>query len=286
MIDEALKERVQSSLSQHTQACSLDVPREPRRCGNNEFYFVSPQLSSASVPQGYSGIREEDDDSWNGPLETGHSHHSDEDGVHGIREEDDDSWNGPLETGHSQHSDEDGTHSEMRGVGLHGLAQNFGCSVETFKRMSGSKFSLLRSAVLRNMCFGWGIRHITTSPYHAGPNQVKRLNRNLVIALTVFHHQVQSRIALDNLKRAQRRVAASYNKGRIPVPFVIGNTVLCKEFPQSSAIERISAKLCEKWSGPRLIDECLTPVTVRLSDKEDKNVFRRTHESHLKIIPP
>nr|CAD7407572.1 unnamed protein product [Timema poppensis] len=110
--DEALKERVQSSLSQHTQACSLDVPREPRRCGNNEFYFVSPQLSSASVPQGYSGIREEDDDSWNGPLETGHSHHSDEDGVHGIREEDDDSWNGPLETGHSQHSDEDGTHSE------------------------------------------------------------------------------------------------------------------------------------------------------------------------------
>nr|CAD7264273.1 unnamed protein product [Timema shepardi] len=77
--DEALKERVQSSLSQHTQACSLDVPREPWRCGNNEFYFVSPQLSSTSVHRGYSGIREEED-FWNGPLETGHSQNPDEDG--------------------------------------------------------------------------------------------------------------------------------------------------------------------------------------------------------------
>nr|CAD7411233.1 unnamed protein product [Timema cristinae] len=94
--DEALKERVQTSLTQHTQECSLNVPREPRRCGNNEFYFVSPQLSSKSVQDDYSGLGSricEEHAFWNSPLEKGHSQHSDQ---------------GSDDT----HPDEDGIHSE------------------------------------------------------------------------------------------------------------------------------------------------------------------------------
>jgi hypothetical protein len=42
------------------------------------------------------------------------------------------------------------------------------------------------------ICFGWGIRHITTSPFYPKPNHVERFKRNLKIALTIFHHDQQS----------------------------------------------------------------------------------------------
>ncbi|CAG2055141.1 unnamed protein product [Timema podura] len=79
--DEDLKERVQTSLSQHTRGRYLNVPREPRECGNNEFYFVSPQLSSISVQDDYSGLGSsycgEEYALDTSPLEKGHSQHSD-----------------------------------------------------------------------------------------------------------------------------------------------------------------------------------------------------------------
>nr|CAD7593883.1 unnamed protein product [Timema genevievae] len=79
--DEDLKERVQTSLSQHTRGRYLNVPREPRECGNNEFYFVSPQLSSTSVQDDYSGLGSsycgEEYALDTSPLEKGHSQHSD-----------------------------------------------------------------------------------------------------------------------------------------------------------------------------------------------------------------
>jgi hypothetical protein len=48
------------------------------------------------------------------------------------------------------------------------------------------------STQFKNMCFGWGIRHITTSPFYPKPNHVERFNRNLKIAFTIFHHDQKS----------------------------------------------------------------------------------------------
>jgi hypothetical protein len=36
-----------------------------------------------------------------------------------------------------------------------------------------------------NLCFSWGIHHITSSPYYPQASQVERFNRNLKIALVI-----------------------------------------------------------------------------------------------------
>jgi hypothetical protein len=38
------------------------------------------------------------------------------------------------------------------------------------------------------ICFSWGIKHITTSPYYPQASQVERFNRNLKTALVIYHN--------------------------------------------------------------------------------------------------
>ncbi|KAJ4447483.1 hypothetical protein ANN_09490 [Periplaneta americana] len=51
--------------------------------------------------------------------------------------------------------------------------------------------TVFTSKTFNDMCFQWGIRHVTTSPYYLQPNLVERFNRNLKSALIVFHHDHQ-----------------------------------------------------------------------------------------------
>jgi hypothetical protein len=44
----------------------------------------------------------------------------------------------------------------------------------------------------RDLCFRWGITHITTTPYYPQASLVERVNRNLKSALKIFHHESQS----------------------------------------------------------------------------------------------
>jgi hypothetical protein len=44
-----------------------------------------------------------------------------------------------------------------------------------------------------NLCFSWGIRHITTSPYYPQASQVERFNRNLKAALNIYHNSQHTR---------------------------------------------------------------------------------------------
>ena len=45
----------------------------------------------------------------------------------------------------------------------------------------------------RDLCFRWGIQHLTTSPYYPQASLAERVNRNLKAALKIFHHSSQSR---------------------------------------------------------------------------------------------
>jgi hypothetical protein len=48
--------------------------------------------------------------------------------------------------------------------------------------------AVFKSREFYNLCFSWGILHITTSPYYPQASQVERFNRNLKTALIIFHH--------------------------------------------------------------------------------------------------
>jgi hypothetical protein len=48
--------------------------------------------------------------------------------------------------------------------------------------------AVFRSRLFYNTCFSWDIRHVTTSPYYPQASQVERFNRNLKVALTIYHN--------------------------------------------------------------------------------------------------
>nr|CAD7407185.1 unnamed protein product [Timema poppensis] len=87
-------------------------------------------------------------------------------------------------------------------------------------------------------------------------------------------HRDRCQEAFECLKRAHRKAADRYNRGRVSVSVTVGDSVLCKCYPQSSAINKISAKLSSKWSGLWRVERFLTPVTLLLCDVDDPSTTR------------
>jgi transposase InsO family protein len=53
--------------------------------------------------------------------------------------------------------------------------------------------AVFKSRTFYNLCFSWGIRHITTSPYYPQASHVERFNRNLKVALIIYHNSQHTR---------------------------------------------------------------------------------------------
>jgi hypothetical protein len=43
--------------------------------------------------------------------------------------------------------------------------------------------------MFKDLCFKWGVTHLTTTPYYPQASLAERVNRNLKSALKIFHHQ-------------------------------------------------------------------------------------------------
>lgn len=199
------------------------------------------------------------------------------------------------------------------------------------------------SAKFKAMCFNYGIKHVTTSPYYPQASLVERFNRNLKAALTIYHHDSQDRwdegcpmlmIAFNSalhestgcspssiflgrelnhplgmqwgidmdmgtdikdknlgerwaevlvrLRKVNRTVAAKYNLSRAGQPYVVGQCVVHRLHPTSSAPDKISGKLLPRWSDPLKITSFTSPVTVELGDPKTGEFRRRCHVSQLK----
>jgi hypothetical protein len=50
---------------------------------------------------------------------------------------------------------------------------------------------VFRSKQMKDLCFRWGISHITATPYYPQSSLAERVNRNLKSALKIFHHESQ-----------------------------------------------------------------------------------------------
>ena len=87
--------------------------------------------------------------------------------------------------------------------------------------------------------------------------------------------------AASNLKIAHRRRQARYNKGRVAMPYKVGDLVFVKTFPQSNATIGFSAKPAPRFRGKLNVVEFLSPVTVLFRDPVNGSLTR-AHVSHLK----
>jgi len=52
--------------------------------------------------------------------------------------------------------------------------------------------TVFRSKQVKDLCFRWGVSHITTTPYYPQGSLAERVNRNLKSALKIFHHESQN----------------------------------------------------------------------------------------------
>lgn len=53
--------------------------------------------------------------------------------------------------------------------------------------------SHFKSVTVKNLCMGLGIQHIYNSPYYTNPSHAERVNKQIKIAILIFHHQHQKR---------------------------------------------------------------------------------------------
>jgi hypothetical protein len=73
------------------------------------------------------------------------------------------------------------------------LAERFFPSYGVPQSIVSDNAAVFKSRIFYNLCFSWGIRHITTPPYYPQASQVERFNRNLKAALTIYHNAQHTR---------------------------------------------------------------------------------------------
>jgi len=61
------------------------------------------------------------------------------------------------------------------------------------KSIVSDNAKVFRSKVFYDFCFRWGIKRINTTPYYLQGTLAERVNRNLKVALKIFHHQSQKK---------------------------------------------------------------------------------------------
>lgn len=89
--------------------------------------------------------------------------------------------------------------------------------------------------------------------------------------------------ALSALKEASARSSKYYDKLRVPSSFKKDDWVLLQTHHASSARDKFSAKLAQRWQGPYQIHSFLTPVTVLLRLPSWTTPLRQAHVSQLKV---
>jgi hypothetical protein len=72
----------------------------------------------------------------------------------------------------------------LGGFGLFGA--EFFPAFGTPKFVVTDKVRVFCCRLFRDLCFRWGVKHLTTTPYYLQASLAERVNRNLKSALTVF----------------------------------------------------------------------------------------------------
>lgn len=88
--------------------------------------------------------------------------------------------------------------------------------------------------------------------------------------------------ALRNLQRAKQARAERYNQGRRPNPYAVGDWVTFRLHNQSSAKDKITAKLLPLYSEPCVISAFTSPSSVELVNPKTGKLVRKAHITQLK----
>lgn len=106
-------------------------------------------------------------------------------------------------------------------------------------------------------------------------------------AYDVIHHltQLQNQ-AVENSKKAHTRQLRNYNKHRRELTFKEKDRVWIRNFPQSNAKAKFTAKFAEKWRGPYRVVNQLGPINYKVALEDTGEDVRTVHVCNMKPCYP
>ncbi|KAI2646496.1 Transposon Ty3-I Gag-Pol polyprotein [Labeo rohita] len=98
-------------------------------------------------------------------------------------------------------------------------------------------------------------------------------------------HQLQKQ-AKESSEKVKLRQLRNYNKKRRELTFKSKDRIWLRNFPQSSAKHKFSAKLAPKWKGPYRILKQLGPLNYQIALEDTGEDVRTAHVCYLKMCFP
>lgn len=98
-------------------------------------------------------------------------------------------------------------------------------------------------------------------------------------------HHLQTQ-AKESSKKAKMRQLRNYNKNKRELTFKRKDRVWLRNFPQSSAQRKFSAKFAQKWKGPYRILKQLGPLNYQIALEDMGEDVRTAHICNLKMCYP
>uniref|UniRef100_A0A3B4Z3E1 Gypsy retrotransposon integrase-like protein 1 n=1 Tax=Seriola lalandi dorsalis TaxID=1841481 RepID=A0A3B4Z3E1_SERLL len=106
-------------------------------------------------------------------------------------------------------------------------------------------------------------------------------------AYDVVHQLAQLKADVEeNIRKSKQRQLRSYNKKRRDVGFRPRQRVWIRNFPQSHAGKKFTAKLARKWKGPYRVVQQLRPLNYRVVLEDTGEDVRTVHVSNLRPFYP
>lgn len=103
----------------------------------------------------------------------------------------------------------------------------------------------------------------------------------------VVQHLKQLKADVDeNIRKAKLRQQKNYNKNRRILAFKPKQRVWVRNFPQSSAKVKFTAKLAKKWKGPYRVVRQLGPLNYQVVLEDTGQDIRTVHVCNLKAFYP
>ncbi|KAL1268389.1 hypothetical protein QQF64_033752 [Cirrhinus molitorella] len=107
------------------------------------------------------------------------------------------------------------------------------------------------------------------------------------VSYDVVHHLHQLHMqAKESSEKAKKRQLRNYNKKRRDLTFKSKDRVWLRNFPQSSAKHKFSAKLAPKWKGPYRVLKQLGPINYQIAREDTGEDVRIANVCNLKMCFP
>ena len=132
--------------------------------------------------------------------------------------------------------------------------------------------------------FGGELRHRFALADSLSESPMSPFNPNEYAEKLKSSSAIAMKKALDIIRKVKARQAKTYNARRREIHYKVGELVWRRNYPLSSKIDHIAAKMCAKYIGPYMVSKILSPTQYELAKIPTGDPAGRWHVNQLKPL--